>query len=398
MKKILFVPIILFLFIIMSCTKETEVYENSIEKARTSHIAVRTKIDNSQEFYDQVNEKRFVPMGYNYTHVRQFVYDGIELTGHCTFNIDMYDSEEAQQMFAKLNVAGYNTVRVFLNPLSMADNEGKLELQYVANVVDFLTQAEKQGMSVIITLDMIPLKLYGTPLESEADIWWWNQQYIDENQILLEVNFWTSFIQSLKQTNAPLNAILSYELRNEFFFHPEHAPLNQSNGQIIHPNGKIYDMSKEDDKTKLIEESFVYWSSSVRNAILVQDIDALVSVGFYAPEPYGKPSIIAIEKSELDFVDVHLYPNSYQKNQYADYFKLSQNSNKLIIMGEFGIIEEDNHSTKEIANQLFAWKNDFVEEYKIDGWLLWTWETKNSAKISISDTEQFIFKKMSPKN
>jgi hypothetical protein len=403
--NLLFFSTLLFLLTYTSCIKEPsqinlckkESSSAIVQNPRVNRIGVRLNSINSQEFYDKGNGTKFTPRGYNYTDVRTFTYDGIELTGHCTFNTNKYDSEEAELMLVKLQKSGYNTVRVFLNPLSMADNVGAVNPDYMANVANFLTKADNYGLSVIITLDMIPLKSYGTPIQNEADIWWWNDQYIYDAQITLETDFWKSFIIALKNIQAPLRAILSYEIRNEFFFHPDHPPLNQSQGQIMHPNLQTYDMSIENDKTKLVEAAFLYWSSTVRDAILIEDPEALVSVGFYAPEPYKKPAIVAIEQSQLDFVDLHLYPYDFSKADYAAYFNLAQNANKLIIMGEFGVVEDNNNKTiTEISNLLFSWKNDFEQDFNLDGWLIWSWETDKGAKLSVSDKDCILFETLSP--
>jgi endo-1,4-beta-mannosidase len=392
--------IVLNIFIclfVSSCLDESMTVENNT-KPKIGRIGIRINSIGKQEFYDKGNNEKFVPKGYNYTHVGEFTWNGIQITNHITFKPDYYNSDASNSLLIKLKNENYNTVRIFINPLLVANANGDLNTSYVAAIVDFLIKAEKHGIGVIITTDMIPLTAYGTVLQSEDDIWWWNKQYVFNCEIELEKNFWQSLIVQLKNANVSLQTILAYEIRNEFFYHPSHAPFNSSSGIVHHPNGIDYNMAIATDKEALMQASFVYWSTNVRNNIKEVDAEALVAVGFYGPEPLGKPSVLAIQNSELDFVDLHMYPEQHSLSEYIDYFEISQNTEKLIILGEFGIVEDQTINIDVAKNQLLNWRNDCVNSYGIDGWLLWTWDTDSGSKLSISDSNDVLFKAFSPMN
>jgi endo-1,4-beta-mannosidase len=161
---------------------------------------------------------------------------------------------------------------------------------------------------------------------------------------------------------------------------------------VEHVNGTAYDLALEADKAALLESSFLYWSSAVRDAIRNVDNEALVTVGFFAPAPLGTPSNTAIVNSELDFIDLHMYPQTATLSEYDDYFGLMASKDKLIIMGEFGIIGNDYQDADQVKEILLNWKNDAVTKYHIDGWLMWTWNTGLGSELSFPDDDKLIFK------
>jgi hypothetical protein len=41
---------------------------------------------------------------------------------------------------------------------------------------------------------------------------------------------------------------------------------------------------------------------------------------------------------------------------------------------------------------LIEWKNNAMEKYNLDGWLLWTWDTGQGPALSYPDPDKRIFK------
>jgi hypothetical protein len=421
MKKIHLLSILLFVISIISCQKKlseepdidisidtptdsldapvdtlTDAPVDTLVEITKGRIGIRLD-SGSLKFFDKGSNIRLTPMGYNYTHLEDFSYNGITLKGHTTFIEGYYDANASEDMLAKLETGGYNTVRIFLNPASISFQKGVLDQSYIANISDFIKKADEHNLSVIITTDLIPLSYYEKELATEEDLTWLSTQYILQEDINLEMDFWKTLIDEFQNNAVPLKAILSYQLRNEFFFHPERTPFAENTGIVAHPNGKSYDMSIESERNELMDVSFIHWSTSVRNVIQEKDPEALVSVGFFAPGLVGKPSKIAISQSELDFIDVHMYPEKAKINEYADYFDLINYQDKLIIMGEFGYVENPGQSIEEIKDNLLDWKNTAVSDYHLDGWLLWTWGTGVGVELSVRDENDVIFNAFSPK-
>ncbi len=395
-KNLFLMACILNFVFICSCSKKP-IKPNEEDKPKVGRIAIRSTA-NGPEFFDKTSGDVFVPMGYNYAHLQDFTWKGEPLKGHATFNSEYYDPSASENTLFKLQEAGYNTIRVFINPIAVSETKDVLENAYILNVVDFIKQADEYGIGVILTTDMISVTSYGTALKSEDDIWWWNDQYIFDEQIDLEVDFWQSLIKELKANAVSLDAIFAFEIRNEFFFHPDHYPFKGDTALVKHPNNTTYDMSVEADKTTLMEVSFIHWAKTIRNAILAEDSEALVTVGFYAPEPIGKPSIVAITKSDLDFVDLHLYAEHASLEEYNTYFDLINHKDKLIILGEFGIIEKNGKTIAKNKNDLLEWRDKLMQDYGLNGWILWTWDTNVGTELSIPDNNGVIFKAFCPKS
>lgn len=394
-QRLVLLLLIMSVMLVVSCSEEPTAQSPKF-KPRMGRIGVRFAANNSNEFFDKGNGKKIIPMGYNYTHLQEYKWNNLLQTGHSTFIEGMYDLQASEKILFKLQSARYNTVRIFLNPMAISYSKGILEKKYIANVADFIKRANNHGIGVIITIDMIPVTSYGTELRSKADIWWWNNQYIFDSEIALEIKFWQSLIQELKENATPLEAVFAYELRNEFFFHPDYFPFDNNANIIKHPNGVTYAMSNENNKDALMEASFLYWTAAVKKAILVEDPEALVTVGFYGPEPLGRIAHTAMAKSNLDFIDLHLYPELYSLDEYDRYFELGQNLDKLIIIGELGFVKAQEKSINDIKDNLLEWRDKLVKNYDINGWLLWTWYTGVGIELSVPDKNDIIFNAFRP--
>jgi len=395
-KNLLNLSLVTIISLMLYSCSSDETKKNEKEEAiKVERIAVHY-VNGVSEFFNKVTKKKFIPIGYNYTHLEEFTWNGVKLKGHSTFNDGNYNSETSGNVLIKLKESGYNTIRIFINPILISDTNESLANKYISNLSDFIKKAEKHNIYVILTTDMIALTFYGTELKDESDIWWWNDQYIFDEQIKLELKFWQLLIKELKNNSVKLETILAFAIRNEFFFHPDHSPFKGKSDFVKHPNNLIYDMSKEDERIALLDASFLHWSKTVRDAILESDPEALVTVGFYAPEPLGKPSKVAIEESELDFIDLHLYPEHASLSEYADYFNLLANKNKLIILGEFGILEHGEKTLEENKDILLEWKDEALKTYGLDAYLIWTWYTDIGVSLSIPDEDNVIFNAFSP--
>ncbi|NIS80510.1 MAG: cellulase family glycosylhydrolase [Anaerolineales bacterium] len=356
-------------------------------------IAVRV-VDGNGEFYDRVTGDRFTPRGNNFIRVDQMEsYSGGMMNYHSTFNVDYYDSQVVEDSLRNMHEQGYNTVRVFLNgnckQNCIGDDAGRLSDAYIANVADFLDKAKTYGIYVLLTTDAEPANRYYISLLDTTwseDFGGTNTSHLRGGGVLVGKEFWQDFIDALLAQDAPIEAILAYELRNELFFETNAAPLNHSSGVVSTANGKSYDMGSEEDKRRMLEENLVYWIDEIRAAILERDPTALVTIGFFVPqEPnparQGDPRLVittpAIWKSQADFIDLHLYPDpGLSMKQYVENFRIQDIQEKPIIMGEFGANKGIYASSVSAANALVNWQVESCK-YGFDGWLLWTWDILN---------------------
>jgi hypothetical protein len=379
--------------------------------ARATHrIGVRVK-DGVGEFYDRETGEKFVPRGNNYIRLaNQSAAGEPNVIYHSTCDPGLYDSARVEQAFTKMKQENYNVVRVFINHLCVVDQAGRLSVDYVHNFEDFLQRAKTNNMFVMVVIDAPPGQYYkyveDIPLQPNID--WPNLPYLTQRGIEAEKRFWKDFIGELIRQEAPLDYIFAYGLRNEAFFFSDQKPLTLTSGSVVTANGRSYDMSKAEDKQKMMDENLVFWIDAVRQAILQVDPTALVTIGFFQPQGpnptrIGDTRVIrtysAIWESSADFIDLHLYPElELNMVQYVENFEMSGFARKPIIMGEFGSFKSSHWSASLAAQVLQDWQVDSCR-YGFDGWLLWTWDTEEQPELWAGLAESGIINQaLSPRN
>jgi len=342
------------------------------------------------EFYDRLTGEKFVPRGSNYIRLAdQQSPSGETFFYHSTFNAGLYESERADAALQSMSAAGYNTVRVFINGNCrtgcIGDPSGGLSTGYVANVVDFLHKAQNHGIYVILTTDGEPATPYYTRLLDSTwseDFGGYNSNYLTGGGILVAEQFWGDLVEALLEKAAPMDAILAFALRNELFFETNAPPLSYTSGTVTPANGSTYDMASPEQRQRMMDENLVLWVDRVRAAILARDPTALVTVGFFPPDvptfwsnaPRYIRTAPAVWDSSLDFVDYHPYPGGFRLGELVEFFGMSANESKPVLMGEFGASLSNYTTSALAARALHDWQVDSCK-YGFDGWLSWTWDT-----------------------
>jgi Cellulase (glycosyl hydrolase family 5)/F5/8 type C domain len=361
-------------------------------------IGVRV-VDGVGEFYDRTTGEKFVPRGNNYVRLApQQAPDGSTQVYHSVFDPGKYDPAAIADAFGQMQALGYNTVRVFVSQNTVGTNAG-LNADTMQNVIDFLGLAKAHGLYVIITQDWLPGGPYGEILSQDCcqTFTMNNINFMAPAGLQANQAYFRDFVTYLMQHGAPMDAIFSFELRNELYFDMNFPPLSLDSGQVVALNGQSYDMSKPDDKTRMADENMVVWMDAITDAIHAVDPTALVSVGFFWPqEPHpariGDPRYIntapAIWQSKLDFVDLHVYPGSeLTMAQYVDNFGINGMQAKPLLMGEFGMATGSASSAADAAASLMDWQVQSCD-YGFDGWLLWSWDIYENHDFYSAQTDQ----------
>lgn len=357
------------------------------QRAIPAHrIGVRV-VNGVGEFYDRITGQKFVPRGNNYIRLGPQTHpSGTRVIYHSTFDPGSYDASRVEATLQHMRADGYNVVRVFFSQNTIGDPSGGLSSVYLKNVVDFLNRAKANGIYVMPTQDWIPGGQYGEILNQDCCVLFNsnNVNYLSPAGLRANRAFFQDLIRDLYALGAPLDAIFAFELRNELFYEANIPPLSLTSGVVTAANGKVYNMSSQDDKRRMMDETLVYWIDNLRAAILEVDPTALVTVGFFWPqEPHpariGDPRFIetrpAIWQSNADFIDLHPYPGEgLSMREYADNFKIDGMQAKPLLMGEFGAARSAFSSVAAAAKALHDWQVESCQ-FGFDGWLLWTWDT-----------------------
>ena len=357
----------------------------------THQIGIR-EVNGVGEFYNVTTGEKFVLRGNNYTRLAQQVdASGAPFVYHSTFNVGSYDPDRINAALEKMHSDAYNTIRVFLNGCcavgTLAKPSGRLSVDYLKNLSDFLQKAKANGLFVIITTDGVP-DVGGYTIAWTDQFGGPNVYFLTAKGIAAETRYWRELISGLQAAGAPLDAILAYELRNELSFESDMPPLSLNSGVVETANGKSYDMSSSDAKQQMLDDGLIFWIDSARSEILKLDPTALVTVGFFWPQkPHparlGDPRVIetrpAIWNSTADFIDLHVYPKmELTLSQFVDNFGMAGMQAKPIIMGEFGAAHSAYGSEVAAANGLRDWQIKSCQ-FGFDGWLLWTFDTDEQS-------------------
>jgi len=360
-------------------------------------IGVRPTATNA-EFYDRTTGMAFVPRGNNYIRIANLTKpDGSTVLAHTTFLEGRYDAARAESALAAMQASGYDVVRVFLEGCcsgTIGDPAGGLSKTYVANVVDFLKRARSHALVVVLTGSWLPAfggygQIMGPCYPQFDDI---NLPYLSACGIKATKTFYRDLVQALIDAGAPLEAVQSYELWNEYFYNVTKAPLNATSGTITTANGQSYDMASPASRQQMMDDGLVYFADQVGAAIRALDPTALVTISFFPPEDpnpsrLGDPRIIqvypAVARSTLDYVDLHIYPvvfgltmaQAVQNFGMSGYLKTQP-----VQMGEFGAFTSAYATAAVAAPALRDWQAQSCP-YGFKGWLLWTWDTDEQPEL-----------------
>lgn len=361
------------------------------------------------EFYDKVDNSKFVPRGMNYARLDHVV--GSNQNWHSTFDPNLYDPNKIDQALERMESDGYNVVRVFIDCCSTSGQVGDpkhgLSYAYMEKVVDFLWRAKAHNIFVILIID-------GTPaLGGYNDVLWsrWfpniggnNLRYLTTEGLLAKDMYMTDFVRALIDRQAPLDTIFAYDLSNEVYFELNNPPFSLSSGLVFTGNAKTYDMSKPEEKTSMAIDNMIYWIDNLRESILYLDPTALVEVSFFAPlariptnlgDSYISLPGAVIARSQADFIELHPYPGKgFDLQQYATYYGIAANTPKPVVMGEFGVWKSAFNSAASAAQFLQNWQIESCQ-YGYDGWLLWTWDSEDGLWNALSQNGE-IEKALAP--
>jgi len=181
-------------------------------------------------------------------------------------------------------------------------------LAYIGNMVDFLQRAGRHSIFVIFTVDWMPSQGgYTDSYDSCTHFSDVNTLNLCPGGVAANTAFFHDLAQALVDQGAPLDAILAYELRNEYYYSFGNPPLSWTSGTVTGADGHTSDMSDPVSRQQMMDSGLIYLTDQAPDAILGVDPTALIAVGFSPPQG-PSPAGPAIANSTADFVDIHAYP------------------------------------------------------------------------------------------
>lgn len=351
----------------------------------------------------------FTPKGVNFCRLR----DKAEgMLAHSTFDPKVYDSSKVEKMFADLESHEFNTVRVFLDPVSKTGSlfeskeANRLSPAYMSNVYDFLRRAGNHGIYVVVSFSMWgpnsswlqrgPAK---SPMVSSHNGLYFRSGAADTRAALL-----AEVVKAIKKHDSKLlPVVLAYEPQNELCYFTNAEPLSLKKGRFRY-EGATYDLSSDEQIQKLMDDVSVHWCNASVKAVQAVDPQALVSMNVFTYKRVGRDGPnglrtdttkdkrvparpLALAKSRLSYLDIHLYPHGpddmkqdLKSIEFDAVRKTCRNAGKPLLMGEFGAFKHSYPSVKLAVDAMIKHVRE-AREAGFAGFLYWTYDTDEQPRI-----------------
>jgi hypothetical protein len=375
----------------------------------------RIKADASRLF-DSVTGARFVPRGANFVRLRSTPSGEVY---HSTFEPGLYDGNAARAALDGMRAAGYNTVRVFIDPGTVKAAEAHgigrgpgtsdvLYAPYMDNVANFVALAADRGIYVLPSMDQFPqndrywgivaatIGSGGTPNMAGR-----NLTYLDKGHVAAKAEYMRQFAAGLiARIGVKSSAILAYQADNELFFEANQAPYDKMSGTVTPLNGVTYDMSNPGQRQQSADASMVEYSRRIKAALLQVDPQALMTIGYFTNRAVGKtgyngfatycstsctpgvdyrvpgrPAAMSIY-GVADFLDIHAYPDASPWNASGELDTVERNRfRKPWIIGELGA--RKSVYGNDIVKAAYGMRDAQTATCGLgaQGWLFWTQNT-----------------------
>lgn len=366
-------------------------------------------------FYDRLKEQQFIPRGVNYFYLvaNNGIYE------NRVFGGKEFELPRIEQDFRKLNQAGYNTVRIFLDLckpsqecIVQEDGMG-LNPDYMDSIVQVMRVAEEMDLVLILSSNDLPDGArYAQTADDGADqliAGYRNPSFLTADGIQGVKNYWDDLLSELAKREAPFEVILGWELLNEHWYQSDYPPFSLDEGYVTTANGKSYALSSPLEKQQMAIEGMRHYIKQVRQVIQTHDPKALVTMGFFAPAwpnewRLGDTRYVEtaglLQESELDFFEFHLYPgSSLTQGELVDNFGMIGANQKPILLGEVGALVTSYPTIENASRGLQDW---IVEScnYGFDGWLLWGFyrapEELGDATWGFADEDGLLLRSLAP--
>ena len=382
----------------------------------TNHDIQITELSGEKVFWNVTLDELFVPRGVNYFHI-------IPANGGYQdrfFGTSVFDENYTRQIFRKLKAKGYNTVRFFMDscnddPMCIGNSGGNgLNGDYIDNIVRTMEIARDEGIYLMLTSNDLPSQGGYWDISNqganEQFAGYRNAHYLTPKGIESAQVYWNDLLSAMQARNAPFEAVFAWSILNEQWYFRDQPPFSLTSGAVTCADGHTYNMGSTADKKEMALSGVILYIDSVRAVISRYDADALVTMGFFAPD-YPNPYRIGdfkyvetdglLDRANLDFFDFHAYPGAEPLDELAQNFGMIEYTAKPVIMGEFGAFI-NRYSTADFARDAVqAWMAGSCE-YGYDGWLYWGLyrapEAIGDATWSFFDADTQIFKGLAPVN
>lgn len=357
------------------------------------------------EFVDRTTGGRFVPRGTNYFLIDA---DRDRFTDPAVFDRATIDAD-----FARLAALGYNTVRIFLDTcgcIGRTDGTPGLRDGTLDTIAEIMDLAADHGLVLVLTSNDLPdeggyrdIAAAGT---SDDFAGYRNTDFLTRAGHDAIVAYWDDLMRGLASREARFDVVLGWSILNEQWVFGDQPPMSLTSGTVASATG-TYDMGLPSAKRQMVVDAIRALTARVSSTIRSHDPDALVTMGFFAPQ-FPNPTSIGgtwyvdtaplVADSSLDFFDFHAYPGGD-----LDVAGIAQNfgidGSKPVVMGEVGAFVDLYGSAEAAGLAVQRWIADSCPE-GWDGWVYWGYlrAPLADATWALTDDGGYLLDALAPVN
>ena len=415
---------IILILLVVSCSEEDEPMNNPnppnppdpdpMPMEYASHPIEIRNISGQAKFYNTNDNAQFVPRGVNYFNI---ILTSSGVYQDRFFQVGTFNESEVRVRFRELANYGYNVVRIFLDTCNGDTgctgnpNGSGLNRSYFRNVARTMQLAKEENIFLILTSNDLPDEGGYWELSNSGanEIFegYRNAHYLTSQGVTSAKNYWNDIFEILMEENADFSHVMAWSILNEQWYFITQPPFSLNTGMAACANGKTYDLSSDQAKRQMAEESVIHYIDKVTEVIKKWDPNGLVTMGFFAPNrphlwrfndfKYVETELVT-QQSSLDFYDFHAYPGTYPLDLLVENFSATNFNSKPIIMGEVGAFKDLYLTGQDALQALQNWTASSCE-LGYDGWLYWG---LLEAPAAIGDAtwsflgEQIIIENLSP--
>jgi hypothetical protein len=368
--------------------------------------------------------RAFRPRGVNYVRLAEAPSGWF----HSTFEPGLYDAARSERTLAQLQHDGYTLTRVFIDGGSIPDAQAGRphglghgvgdrspgQAPYLDNVADFMRRAANHRVYVLPVLGIFPQNEYYYDLVGKVDstalnIDSTNLLYMHDGHIKAKEAYVRMFLTAIRDRLgvALMSTMLGLQLDNEATWQTDARPFSRHSGTVKPANGIVYNMSKPADRQQAADASIVEYANRLTAVVRSVDPQLLTTIGMFTHRIVGRsgpdgmahfcqndcghpdlwrypvrPAVLSAY-SDLDFLDLHVYPRLPYGTAYSldDDLASSEWSavKGIVLMGETGAYREAYDGS--VTRAAYAMRDQQIATCTrgFSGWLFWTWDTAENA-------------------
>jgi hypothetical protein len=371
--------------------------------------------------------RRFTPQGVNWVAVSP----GTEATQHeVSFTPDYYLSHRKaiHQSLRRMARDGFTYVRLRLDARTISAGVATpgLSRPYMDNVIDFVRTAAGNGLYVELGAQWLPAPYYqlvsqsGLRAPDKRNTSGINEMLLSQSEAYAYGRYIGDVLSALRTADPHLlSAIYCVDIWNELGFESGDLPFSKTSGPFTDESGLTIDLSDRVARQKLADRATTRWIDGVIAVARKASPGTLFTSSVFTPidvyrsgyvgvwpgdAKWGDPRqplrLSAIEASQVDLLEIHLYPAKTGATidaQMASLEYAPARFPKPIVVGETGAFKTQIPDRDQAAATVQGMMHQACAQ-KLSGWAYWTWDTDEQKDLwNLREQDGYLERRLAPR-